>query len=154
VIEALAIPHDAPHVALRVSAGGRRFAIATDLGSATRELRAMLTGCDLVMLEANYCPRLLEAGPYPPRLKRRVGGPLGHLANEQAAQLAASLEDTRVARLVLVHISRTNNTPERAHGAVASRLKRLPVESLPHGEARRFDVTTGGRAEQLAFGFA
>ena len=67
------IPHDAPHVALRVSAGGRRFGIATDLGHATRELRALLQGCDLVMLEANHCPAMLEAGPYPPRLKQRVG---------------------------------------------------------------------------------
>ena len=103
-----------PHVALRVSAGGRRFGIATDLGHATRELRLLLQGCDLVMLEANHCPAMLEAGPYPPRLKRRVAGPLGHLANEQAAELAAALEDTRVSRLVLAHLSRTNNSPERA----------------------------------------
>jgi phosphoribosyl 1,2-cyclic phosphodiesterase len=156
VVEALAIPHDAPQVALRVSAGRRRFAIATDLGHATRELRGFLAGCDLVMLESNYCPRLLETGPYPLRLKRRVGGPLGHLANEDAAHLAASLEDTRVARLVLVHLSRTNNAPERALSTVASRLRRLPVEALAHGDTRRFDVTPGASsaaAEQLAFGF-
>ena len=114
VVEALRIPHDAPHVALRVAAGGRRFAIATDLGHATRELRAFLAGCDLVFLESNYCPRLLETGPYPLRLKRRVGGPLGHLANEQAAELAACLEGTRVRALVLVHLSRTNNSARRA----------------------------------------
>jgi phosphoribosyl 1,2-cyclic phosphodiesterase len=139
-VEALAIPHDGPNVALRVSAGDRRFATATDLGHATRELRAMLGGCDLVMLESNYCPELLEAGPYPPKLKRRVGGPLGHLANQQTADLAVALEGTRVSRLVLAHISRTNNTPERALAAVASRLRRLPVEALPHGEPRRLDV--------------
>jgi phosphoribosyl 1,2-cyclic phosphodiesterase len=155
-VEALAIPHDAPHVALRVSAGGRRFAIATDLGHATRELRALLAGCDLVMLEANYCPQLLESGPYPPRLKQRVGGPLGHLANEQAAALAVALEDTRVSRLVLAHLSRTNNSPERALAAVASRLRRLPVEAVVHGEPRRLDVAESARlcaAEQLGFAF-
>ena len=155
-VEALAIPHDAPHVALRVSAGARRFAIATDLGHVTRELRALLAGCDLVMLEANYCPGLLESGPYPPRLKQRVGGALGHLANEQAAALAATLEDTRVSRLVLAHLSRTNNSPERALAAVGSRLRRLPVEALVHGEPRRLDVPESARlvhAEQLGFAF-
>lgn len=155
-VEAVAIPHDAPHVALRVSAGGRRFAVATDLGHATRELRTFLAGCDLVMLEANYCPALLESGPYPPKLKRRVGGPLGHLANEQAAALAATLEDTRVSRLVLAHLSRTNNSPERALATVASRLRRLPVEALLHGEPRRLDVPENARlahAEQLGFAF-
>jgi len=156
VVEALSLPHDAPHVALRIAAAGRRFAIATDLGHATRDLRAFLATCDLVLLEANHCPHMLEAGPYPPRLKRRVGGPLGHLANDQAGDLAASLEDTRVARLVLVHLSRTNNTPERALDAVASRLRRLPVEALPHGEPRRLDVEAGSRfrpAHQLVFAF-
>jgi phosphoribosyl 1,2-cyclic phosphodiesterase len=155
-VDALVIPHDAPHVALRVSAGGRRFGIATDLGHATRELRALLQGCDLVMLEANHCPAMLEAGPYPPRLKQRVAGPLGHLANEQAADLASALEDSRVSRLVLAHLSRTNNSPERALAAVERRLRRLPVEALLHGEPRSLEVTDGRRlahAEQLAFGF-
>ena len=156
VVEALPIPHDAPHVALRVTAGGRRFAIATDVGHATRELRAFLATCDLVFLESNYCPHMLETGPYPLRLKRRVAGPLGHLANDQAGELARTLEDTRVARLVLVHLSRTNNSPDRALDTVASRVRRLPVEALPHGEPRRYDVQTGhwsAAAEQLALGF-
>jgi phosphoribosyl 1,2-cyclic phosphodiesterase len=155
-VEGLAIPHDGANIALRISAGGRRFAIATDLGHATRELRAMLGACDLVMLESNYCPELLETGPYPPKLKRRVGGPLGHLANQQTAELAAALEGTRVSRLVLAHISRTNNTPERALAAVTSRLRRLPVEALPHGEPRRLEVGESRRmahAEQLGFPF-
>ena len=115
VVEALAIPHDAPHVALRVSAGRQalrrsRRTSGTRRASCARSSRA----CDLVFLESNYCPRLLETGPYPLRLKRRVAGPLGHLANDQTADLARSLEDTRVSRLVLVHLSRTNNSPERA----------------------------------------
>lgn len=157
LVEALMIPHDAPQVALRISAAGRRFAIVTDVGHVTRDLHALVAGCDLVFLEANHCRRLLETGPYPPHLKRRVAGPLGHLANEQAAELAQSLEDTRVSRLVLVHLSRSNNTPDRAREVVASRVKRLPVEALPHAEPRSFDVREGIRrisgAEQLALAF-
>jgi phosphoribosyl 1,2-cyclic phosphodiesterase len=155
LIEALAVPHDAAQVAVRVSAGGWRFALATDLGAAPKGLRAFLSDCDLVFLESNYCPALLESGPYPPRLKTRVGGGLGHLANEQAAEVAASLDHTRVGRLVLVHLSRVNNTPERARDVVASRVRRLPVDVLAQGEARRFDAAAGARpgAAQLAFGF-
>jgi phosphoribosyl 1,2-cyclic phosphodiesterase len=156
VVDALPIPHDAKHVALRVSAAGRRFALVTDLGHATRELRAFLAGCDLVLLESNYCPGLLETGPYPPRLKHRVAGPLGHLSNDQAGDVARSLQDTRVARVVLVHLSGSNNTPERALEVVASRAHRLAVEALPHAEARRFDVVAGAgsaAAEQLPLAF-
>jgi len=156
VVDTLALPHDAPQVAVRVAAAGRRFAIATDLGHAPRGLSAMLGASDLAMLEANYCPRMLETGPYPLHLKRRVGGHLGHLANEDAAAVAAGLEGTRLGRLVLVHLSRTNNTPEQALSVVAGRVKRLPVDVLPHGVARAFEVvvTAGMRgAEQLGLGF-
>jgi phosphoribosyl 1,2-cyclic phosphodiesterase len=109
-----------------------------------------------VFLESNYCPSLLEAGPYPLRLKRRVAGPLGHLANEQAADLARSLENTRVTQLVLVHLSRSNNEPARALDVVASRAHRLRVDVLPHGEARRYEVVGGAGlrgAEQLQLAF-
>jgi phosphoribosyl 1,2-cyclic phosphodiesterase len=149
-VEALPVPHDAPHVAVRVSAGSRRVAIATDVGHVTRDLRGFLSACDLVMLESNYCPSMLASGPYPPRLRARVAGPLGHLANDQAAQLARQLEDTRVARLALIHLSRANNSPERALDVVASAVRRLPVEAIPHGLPRAFDVRSHGAAfEQL-----
>jgi phosphoribosyl 1,2-cyclic phosphodiesterase len=152
VIDALAIPHDAPHVALRVSSGDVTVGVATDLGHPTAALHTFLADCDLVLLEANYCPSMLEVGPYPERLKQRVRGPLGHLANDQAADLASRLQDTRVARVVLVHLSQVNNTPERALDVVATRAPRLRVEALDHGRPARFDVTHG-RPRQLDLAF-
>jgi phosphoribosyl 1,2-cyclic phosphodiesterase len=159
VLESLLVPHDAPHVALRVSAGAARVAFAFDVGHATPALRAFLSACDLVFLESNHCRRLLDAGPYPLTLKRRVLGPLGHLANDEAADIAASLQDSRVARILLVHLSRVNNEPAQAHEVVSSRAPRIPVEVLPNGEGRAIDVEAGStpvpaRAfAQLAFAF-
>jgi phosphoribosyl 1,2-cyclic phosphodiesterase len=153
-VDALPIPHDAPQVALRVAANGRSFAIVTDLGHVTRELRAVLGHCDLVLVEANHCRELLDLGLYPMHLKRRVAGPLGHLANEQTAELARSLEDTRVSQLVLVHLSQMNNSPGKARDVVTSRVRRLPVDVLPQAEARCFTVGAGPRrSEQLALAF-
>lgn len=151
VVEALGLPHDAPQVALRVSAGAFRIAIATDLGHPAVGLTAFLAECDLVMLEANYCPEMLGAGPYPERLKKRVQGPLGHLANQQAADVASKLQETRVSRVILVHLSRTNNTPERALDVVTTRAPRLPVEVLEHGRPARLDVISKG-PRQLELG--
>lgn len=155
-VDAIQVPHDAAHVALRISVGARSMGIATDLGHVPRALCAFLAECDLVLLEANHCPEMLARGPYPFRLQRRVGGPLGHLANEQAAGVALALEDTRVMRLVLLHLSRANNTPERALDVVGSRVRRLAVEALPHGAPRRLDVGAAASsrpAQQLAFAF-
>ena len=44
-------------------------------------------GCDVLVLECNHDVTMLRYGPYPPSLKRRVGGRLGHLSNDQAASL-------------------------------------------------------------------
>jgi phosphoribosyl 1,2-cyclic phosphodiesterase len=158
VIDALSIPHDAPQVALRVSAHGKTFGLATDLGHVTEELVAFLSDCDVVLVEANYCPRLLEVGPYPPNLRRRVGGPLGHLANEQTAALAARLAGSRVVTLLLGHLSLANNTPERALEVVRARARSLPVEVVPNGAPRVVDFAVAllgaGPRAQLALPFA
>ena len=156
-IEALAVPHDAPQVALRITAAGKTFGLATDLGHVPHALTEFLADCDLALLESNHCPRMLDEGPYPMRLKQRVRGPLGHLANEQCAALAARLVGSRLAKLLLGHVSLRNNTPARALDVVASRCPGLAVEVVPNGAPRLFDIESalrGRRPTQLALPFA
>ena len=140
VIDSLWLPHDAPQVALRVTAGSCRFGLATDLGHVRRDLVDFLGACDVALIESNHCPMMLQDGPYPPRLKERVRGPLGHLANEQTAELARKLVGRRVARLMLGHISRANNSPARALAVVAEACPSLGVEVIPNGHPRAFDI--------------
>ncbi|HEY8431941.1 MAG TPA: MBL fold metallo-hydrolase [Sandaracinaceae bacterium] len=104
------IPHDAPQVALVVEHAWARAAIVTDLGSVPKSLVRHLEGCQLVMIESNHDPDMLARGPYPEFLKRRVASPLGHLSNAQAAELIAKL-GPETCEVVLMHVSRHNNTP-------------------------------------------
>ena len=121
-VRAMPIPHDAPQVALSfTSSDDVRFAVATDLGHVPASLASFLGGCDAALLEANYCPLMLEDGPYPPRLKQRIRGGFGHLANEQTAEIAARLVGTRIGALYLGHLSRANNSPARALEVVRAR---------------------------------
>ncbi len=77
------------------------------------------------MLEANHDLDRLWRGPYPPALKRRVGGPRGHLSNGAAARLARTLAETGRPRAIwLAHLSAVNNAPALAHAAVAGPLAR------------------------------
>ena len=99
-----------------------RVAVCTDLGIVTDEVYSALSGCDLVMLEANHDPVMLRLGPYPPELKIRVGGDRGHLANAVSAELAGRLYKTGTRRFVLAHLSENNNTPEKAESAVRAAL--------------------------------
>jgi len=146
------VPHDASHVALRLDDGGAALGIATDVGRATGALVALLGACDAAIVEANHCPELLAFSEYPDSVKRRVGGGFGHLSNTQTAELAARLVGTRLTRLWLGHLSRSNNTPARALDAVRARVRRMDVEVLPSSAPVRFDVK-GSRPLQLGLPF-
>jgi phosphoribosyl 1,2-cyclic phosphodiesterase len=150
---AVHVPHDAPQVALRIATRDQAFGVATDVGRPTPALTALLASCDAALVEANHCPDMLAVGSYPPHLQRRVGGGLGHLSNHQTAELALKLTGSRLGHLFLGHLSRSNNTPERALSTVASAAPRLGVTVLPHGAVSALDVRRSSSSFQLALPF-
>ena len=58
---------------------------------------------------------MLENGPYPYPLKRRILSDRGHLSNDACAGELLSFAEQGTARFVLAHLSRENNTPELAY---------------------------------------
>jgi phosphoribosyl 1,2-cyclic phosphodiesterase len=120
------IPHDAdPTVAFRIEHGERVAAIVTDMGRPDLGAIGGLAGAHLLVLEFNHDRDMLLRGPYPPNLKRRVGGPRGHLSNAEACVMLRMLAGPELHTLVLAHLSRTNNTPEIARAAAARTLAEL-----------------------------
>lgn len=93
---------------------GRRAAVATDIGTVTNEVLNGIIGCDLVMLESNHDVGMLQNGPYPYYLKRRILSDRGHLSNESCASVARDLVERGTTRLFLGHLSGENNIPELA----------------------------------------
>jgi phosphoribosyl 1,2-cyclic phosphodiesterase len=117
------IPHDAePTVAVRLEHAGRVAAIVTDMGRPDLAAAGALSGAHVLVLEFNHDARLLEQGPYPASLKKRIRGPRGHLSNAEAAQLLALLAGPALHTTVLAHLSRTNNTEELASAAARDAL--------------------------------
>lgn len=151
-LSAAQVPHDAPQVALRLDDGARALGIATDIGRVTPPLVDLLAQCDAALVEANHCSEMLAFSDYPEVVKRRVGGGLGHLSNAQTAELAARLVGSRLARMWLGHLSRTNNSPARALETVAERAHRIDVEVLPEHTPIALDVRQT-RPHQLGLPF-
>lgn len=111
------VPHDgAESVAYRIThrRSGRSVAIATDLGHVTRRVVHRLEGVHFLVVEHNHDERLLRDGPYPQSLKKRIHGGYGHLSNEAGAALVRSVAHAGLRRVVLAHLSETNNTPDHA----------------------------------------
>lgn len=122
-IQPFPVPHDAREPChFRFEHGGTRLGMVSDLGHVTPHVRAVLDACDGLLLEFNHDVDMLARGPYPPVLKQRVAGNLGHLSNLQAAELLRELDRSRLRNLVLTHLSQKNNTPELAYRAACDAL--------------------------------
>ncbi|MFP5381571.1 MAG: MBL fold metallo-hydrolase [Gammaproteobacteria bacterium] len=117
------VPHDAREPVQYVfSDGVRRLGVLTDAGCSTPHIEATLAGVDALVLECNHDADMLQNGPYPASLKRRVGGRFGHLENGQAAALLAKLVHDRLQCVMAAHVSLKNNTPALAQRALAQAL--------------------------------
>lgn len=124
-VQPFPVPHDAREPCHYVfHAAGRRLGVLSDAGAITPFMRECLSGCDALMLEFNHDVEMLFNGPYPPKLRERVGGNLGHLSNLQSAALLQQIDVSRLQVLALTHISEKNNTPELARAAACAGMGR------------------------------
>ena len=118
------VPHDAREpVQYVLGDGARSLGVLTDIGAPTPHVLEMLADCDALVLECNHDRAMLRDGGYPRWLKERVGGPLGHLDNDQAAGLLAALGRSRLQHVIGAHLSQQNNRPALARAALASALE-------------------------------
>ena len=60
-------------------------------------------------MEANYDEEMLEKGPYPFHLKKRISSDVGHLSNKQAMELFVQHRSPKLSHLLLSHLSKENN---------------------------------------------
>lgn len=119
-IQPYPVPHDAREPVQYVFGdGNRRLGVLTDTGSHTLHIEAMLAGVDALVLECNHDATMLENGPYPVSLKRRVGGRFGHLENGQSAALLEKVKHDKLQCVMAAHVSQKNNTAALAQRALA-----------------------------------
>ena len=107
-----------------ISSDGTILGLATDLGRSTTLVEDRLRGCHGLILEFNHDQKMLDEGPYPLELKRRIKGQEGHLSNHQAGELLRAVAHKDLGVVVLAHLSATNNAPEKAFQAAQDALIR------------------------------
>ncbi len=118
-VKPFSIPHDAADpVGYSFMCGDEKVAVATDIGELKKDLFEAIRGSKTVLLESNHDVNMLEIGKYPPQLKRRIRGKLGHLSNDDAGRAAEFLVRLGTERIILGHLSEENNYPELARQTV------------------------------------
>ena len=139
-------PHDAAQpVGYTFEVSGAKLAIATDLGCVRDGWLNHVLGSDAVLLESNYDPDMLKAGPYPYELKKRIMSRHGHLSNDDAGAVAVELVRSGTRQIILGHLSKENNFPELAMRSCELTLQMAGI--VPHEDVQlyiaRRDGTTG-----------
>ena len=118
-VDPSSIWHDAADpVCYSLYGDGKKVSIATDMGNYNDYIVNKLDNSDIMVVEANHDVRMLEAGPYPYYLKRRILGNYGHLSNELSGQLIYRLLNDHVKGILLGHLSKENNYAKLAYETV------------------------------------
>lgn len=104
---------------------GRSVSVCTDTGYITDGAKEILPGTDLIFIESNHETSMVETGPYPYPLKKRILGPDGHLSNFACSEYIKELAKSGTTRFVLSHLSRENNMPHIARQTALSALNEI-----------------------------
>jgi len=119
-VASFAVPHDAQDPVGFLIAHGhgdllsprRSLAWLTDLGHAPAHLPERIREADILVIEANHCPQMLQADTRRPwATKQRIGGRHGHLSNTAVRDLLGSVAGPRWQHVYLTHLSRDCNSP-------------------------------------------
>ena len=86
----------------------------TDTGYINRKYFKLLKNKNYYLMESNHDIEMLMNGPYPKYLQQRILGSLGHLSNKDSSFYMTKFIGEETKKVVLMHLSRTNNTEEKA----------------------------------------
>lgn len=105
---------------------GRRLGYITDTGCITREILLRARDLHALYLESNYDTTMLRESGRPLSLIERIDNAFGHLSNEQAGEFVRTIAHPGLRHVLLGHLSRECNTPEKARSDMAAVLSEFP----------------------------
>ena len=129
-IGAFPLSHDAAEpLGFTITSGGEKLAFVTDTGVVSDEIYSAISDAGLLVFEANHDLDMLMFGDYPYPVKVRIKGDKGHLSNDYAGEVLASILSDRKAshtagplRIMLAHLSFHDNAPLFARQTVEDAL--------------------------------
>ncbi len=116
--------HDSEHsVGYHFTIGGKTFTLLTDTGIIPEKAKKFAEKSDILFLEANYDPVMLEKGSYPVYLKKRIASAKGHLSNRDAVDFINELDSGEGPSVIyLCHLSASNNSIEKVREEIAGKI--------------------------------
>lgn len=142
------ISHDSPgSLGFHFQLGGKVITVLTDSGIVTAAMKKLIQRSQLLFLEANYCPIMLQNGPYPAFLKHRIESKVGHLSNMGAIALLNSIHEDQEGepdRVYFCHLSEKNNSPEK----LEKQIKKCYEGDIPYIICPKNELVMGDSDEE------
>lgn len=125
-ITAFEVFHDGTdNVGFSILYDDKAFVLATDLGTISDRARHYMSLANYLVIEANYDRAMLLSGSYPEYLKARIMTDHGHMDNVDTARFLSEIIRPELKYIFLCHLSKDNNTPERAFSIVKEALEKV-----------------------------
>ena len=107
----------------------------TDTGYISKKNLSYMKNKNIYIIESNHDPKMLMNGPYPYVLKQRVISDTGHLSNEMTGKYLQGLIGKNTKKIILAHLSETNNLEELAIKTVSDLIgNKIKVEAARQEE--------------------
>ena len=140
-IESFNTSHDAKgSVGFIINSSDKSIVYVTDTGYINSRNLKKLVNKDLYIFESNHDIKMLMDGPYPYILKQRILSDKGHLSNELAGNYLKDLIGDKTKKIVLAHLSETNNEPNIAYNTVKDIINNKKIELLVAYQDKSIEV--------------
>ena len=136
-IRFLPTSHDAVDPVGFVIEDSKSLVYMTDTGYISKKNIKYMKNKTIYILESNHDPEMLMSGPYPYVLKQRVVSDTGHLSNEMAGKYLREMIGENTQKIILAHLSETNN------------LEDLAIKTVSHLIENRVVVTAARQEEEM-----
>lgn len=121
--------HDAPDSRnFVIEENGKKVCLVTDTGYVNKKNFKYLKNLDVYLFESNHDIELLTHGPYPEWLQKRVLSDEGHLSNKASSFYLTKLIGDKTRKIVLIHLSETNNTEKLALDTINETFHEYGIE--------------------------
>lgn len=118
-INVLPLSHDAiDPIGLMFEYSIESLVYITDTGYINTKIIDIAKNKNYYIIESNHDPEKLINGPYPPYLQKRILSDVGHLSNKMCGVYLSKLIGKNTKKVILAHLSKTNNTEEIALNTV------------------------------------
>ena len=123
-IQSFGVSHDAADpMFYTFHEDGRKLVVMTDPGYVSDRMKGLISAADAYVFESNPDVSMLQMGPYPWKIKRRILSDVGHVSNEDAAVAMSEVVAEKETQIYLAHLSKDNNMKDLARMSVSQTLQ-------------------------------